>query len=77
MKAEVDKEVSVIKNELQQMIDGEIDKLTGQNKEAQELLKTLVSDVLNNLDNPQKMKEALQNTIENDLVGLLKTILNK
>jgi len=66
-----------LKDKLQQSIDSEIEKITGDNKEAQDILKKIVAEIFDNLNNPKQMMELLQDTISNELVIQLKGVLTK
>lgn len=59
------------------MIDQEIEKISGGNKEAEELLKKLVDDIFNNMSNPKTMMNDIESTIQNQFMTLLKVVCKK
>jgi len=77
MKEEVEKVVDSYKDKLSDMIMSEINKITGGNKQTQELVQKLISDVSNNLNNPQQLKTQLENTVQQELSALLKKSCEK
>lgn len=77
MKAEVEAAAKKYKDDLQNLVNEQIDKISGGNREVQETLKKLVDDVFKNLDNPQKMKEELIQTVETNMTEMIKSICKK
>jgi len=74
LKASVERETSKYKDQMQQIVDDNIAKITGDNQQAQDSAKALVDDVFKNLDNPQKMSDEIQTTLETQVMGLLQSI---